>query len=118
MVQQPPLLEDILNQVAVLQGQFTTLQQANQNLQNQLNTLQNAPPQHAGKAGVGAGIAWAPIPGMAHPTVFSLTPATTNLVGLINYSSKLNQSTYKQGCKKLTKDEGFQMTPSTTATFG
>ncbi len=53
----------------------------------------------------------------ANPTAFSLTPATTNLEGLIDYSSKLGQSTYKQGCKKLTKDEGFQMTPSTTAAF-
>jgi hypothetical protein len=49
--------------------------------------------------------------------MFSLTPATTNLKGLIDYSSKLGQSIYKQGCKKLTKDEGFQMTPSTTTMF-
>jgi hypothetical protein len=44
-------------------------------------------------------------------------PATTNLMSLIDYSSKLGQSIYTQGCKRLTKDEGFQMTPSTTATF-
>ncbi len=117
MVQQPPSLRDILNQVTALQGQLTTLQQANQNLQNQLNALQNALPQPAGKASAGAGIARAPFPGRAHPTAFSLMPTTANLVGLINYSSKLGQSIYKQGCKKLTRDEEFQMMPSTTAAF-
>jgi hypothetical protein len=117
MAQQPPSLEDILSQVRALQGQLTALQQVNQNLQNQLNAMQNAPPQPAGGAGAGAGVAWAPLPGGAKPTAFSLTPTTTNLVGLIDYSSKLGQSIYKQGCKKLTKDEGFQMTPSITAAF-
>jgi hypothetical protein len=38
-------------------------------------------------------------------------------VGLIDYSSKLGQTIYKQGCKRLSKDEGFQMTPSTTTAF-
>jgi hypothetical protein len=44
-------------------------------------------------------------------------PATTSLEGLIDYSSKLGQRIYKQGCKKLTKDEGLQMTPFTTVAF-
>jgi hypothetical protein len=48
---------------------------------------------------------------------FALTPATTDVMGLIDYSSKLSQSIYKQGCKKLTKDEGFPMTPATTVAF-
>ncbi len=118
MAQQPPSLEDILSQVSALQGQLTALQQVNQNLQNQLNAIQNAPPQPADIVGTGAGVALPPLlSGRANPTAFSLTPTTTNLEGLIDYSSKLGQSIYKQGCEKLTKDEGFQMTPSTTATF-
>ncbi len=117
MAQQPTSLEDILSQVTAPQGQLTTLQQVNQDLQNQLNTLQNAPPQTAGKAGAGAGVAWAPLPSRAHPTAFTLMPATTNPVDLIDYSSKLGQSMYKQGCKKLTKEEGFLMMPSTTTAF-
>jgi hypothetical protein len=40
-----------------------------------------------------------------------------DVTGLIDYSSKLGQSIYKQGCEKLTKDEGFAMTPSTTVAF-
>jgi hypothetical protein len=115
MAQQPPSLEGILSQVSALQGQLTALQQINQNLQNQLNAIQNAPPQPAGGTGARAGVALAPLLGRTNPTAFSLTPATTNLEGLIDYSSKLDQSIYKQGCQKLTKDEGFQMTPSTTA---
>ncbi len=103
--------------MSALQGQLTALQQVNQNLQNQLNAIQNALPQLEGGAGAGAGVALAPLPGGANPTRFSLMPATTNLEGLIDYSSKLGQSIYKQGCQKLTKDEGFQMTPSTTAAF-
>jgi hypothetical protein len=59
----------------------------------------------------------ASLPGGANSTAFYFTPATTNLEGLIDYSSKLGQSIYKQGCKKLTKNEGFQMMPSTTSTF-
>ncbi len=117
MAQQPPSLEDILSQVSALQGQLMALQQVNQNLQNQLNAIQNAPPQPAGGAGAGGGVALAPLPGGANPSAFSLMPATTNLEGLIDYSSKLGQSIYKQGCQKLTKDEGFLMTPSTTAAF-
>jgi hypothetical protein len=57
MAQQPPSLKDILSQVTALQGKLTTLQQVNQDLQNQLNTIQNAPPKPAGKAGAGAGVA-------------------------------------------------------------
>jgi hypothetical protein len=51
------------------------------------------------------------------PLSFALTPATANLVGLINYSSKLGQSIYKQGCEKLTEDDGLPMTPATTVAF-
>jgi hypothetical protein len=105
--------------VTLLQGQLTTLQQVNQDHQNQLKALQNALPQSAGKANAGAGVTWATLPGGAHPTMFlaSLTPAKTNIMGLVDYSSKLGQSIYNQGCTKLIKDEGFQMTPSTTALF-
>jgi hypothetical protein len=117
MAQQPPSLEDILGQVGAPQGQLTALQQVNQNLQNQLNTIQSALPQPADGDSAGAGVALAPLPGGANHTMFSLMPTTTNLEGLIDYSSKLGQSIYKQGCEKLTKDEGFQMTPSTTAAF-
>jgi hypothetical protein len=117
MAQQPPFLEDILSQVSALQGQLTALQQVNQNLQNQLNAIQNALPQPAGGASARSGVALAPLPGGANPTAFPLTPATTNLEGLIDYSSKLGQSIYKQGCQKLFEDEGFHMTPSTTAAF-
>ncbi len=38
-------------------------------------------------------------------------------VGLIDYSSKLGQSIYKQSCDKLTNDEGFPMIPATTMAF-
>ncbi len=82
MAQQPPSLEDILGQVTALQGQLTTLQQLNRDLQNQLNAIQNAPNQPAGQAS-----AWV----VVEPT-FSLTPATANLMDLIDYSSKLGQS--------------------------
>jgi hypothetical protein len=60
MAQQPPSLEDILSQVSALQGQLTVLQQVNQNLQNQLKAIQNAPLQPAGGASAGAGVALAP----------------------------------------------------------
>jgi hypothetical protein len=116
MTQQPPSLKDILSQVSALQGQLTALQQVNQNLQNQLNAIQNAPPQPADGAGAGAGVALPPpLLGGADTTAFSLTPIITNHKGLIDYSSKLGQSINKKGCKKLTEDEGFQMTPSNTA---
>ena len=36
---------------------------------------------------------------------------------IIDYASKLGQSIYKQGCEKLTKDEGFPMTSVTTVAF-
>jgi hypothetical protein len=77
-------------------------------LQTQLNTLQNsgATQQQA-----------AAQQNVPQATSFALTPATTSLVGLINYSSKLGQSIYKQGCDKLTNEEGFLMTPSTTLVF-
>jgi hypothetical protein len=49
---------------------------------------------------------------------FALTPATTNLTGVLDYKSKLGQSVYKQGRDKLTPDgKEFAMTPATTVTF-
>jgi hypothetical protein len=62
MAHQPPSLKDILSQVNALQGQLTALQQVNQNLQNQLSAIQNAPPQPADGAGAGAGVALPPPP--------------------------------------------------------
>jgi hypothetical protein len=86
MALKPPSLKYILSQVSALQGQLTALQQVNQNLQNQLNAIQNAPPQPAERASAGAGVALPPpLLGGANPTPFSLTPATTNLKGLIDY---------------------------------
>ncbi len=87
MAQQPLSLEDILNQVIALQGQLTTCQQVNQNLQNQLNTLQNAPIQPTGEARAGVSVGCPPPQsrqGSPH-CVFSHTRHYQNLVGLINY---------------------------------
>ncbi len=54
---------------------------------------------------------------MGAPPSVALTPATMDVMGLINYSSKLGQSIYKQGCEKLTKGKGFPMTPAMTVAF-
>jgi hypothetical protein len=89
-------------QLQQLQSELTTVRTTNVDLANQLNTLQ------------GAGVA-APVAPQA-PT-FALTPATSNVTGLLDYSSKLGGHIYKEGCKKLTDDEGFAMTPATTAVF-
>jgi hypothetical protein len=89
-------------QLRQLQSELATIRTTNVDLANQLNTLQ------------GAGVA-APVAPQA-PT-FALTPATSNLMGLLDYSSKLGGHIYKEGCKKLTDDEGFVMTPATTAAF-
>jgi hypothetical protein len=92
-------------QIQQLQNELQTVRNANTDLATQLNTLQNA--------GVAAQTT-APAP-QAH--TFVLTPATSNLTGLLDYSSKLGGHVYKEGCKKLTNDEGFAMTPATMATF-
>jgi hypothetical protein len=111
----PVDLQQVLDQINVLQGQLTTLQAKSAILTNQVQGLQQAaaapqgqvipPPVGGGQVQQGA------------PPSFALTPATTNLVGLINYSSKLGQLIYKQGCKKLTEDNKFPMTPTTTVAF-
>jgi hypothetical protein len=98
-------MAQMLAQIQQLQNKLQTVCNANTDLATQLNTLQNA--------GVAAQIT-APAP--QAPT-FALTPATSNLTGLLDYSSKLGGHVYKEGCKKLTNDEGFAMTPATTATF-
>ncbi len=89
-------------QLQQLQSKLVTVCTTYVDLANQLNTLQ------------GTGVA-APVAPQA-PT-FALTPATSNLTGLCNYSSKLGGHIYKEGCKKLTNDEGFAMTSATTAAF-
>ncbi len=111
----PVDLQQVLDQINVLQGQITTLQAKNAILTNQVQGLQQAtvapqgqvipPPVGGGQVQQGA------------PPSFALMHATTNLVGLIHYSSKLGQSIYRQGCKKLTEDDGFPMTPATTVAF-
>jgi hypothetical protein len=105
MAQQPPSLEDIPSQVSALQGQLTALQQVNQNFQNQLNAIQNALPQPAGRAGAQTGVVLvlAPLPGGANPTAFSLMPTATNLEGLIDYSSKLGQASTSKDAKSSPK---------------
>ena len=100
-------------QLAALTTQLQQLQQENANLQNDVQNLQQAN-QGGGTGGGranqrGGGVQFAP--------AFALTPATTDLTGLIDYSSKLGQSIYKQGCDKLTNDDGLAMTPSTTVAF-
>jgi hypothetical protein len=112
----PVHLQQVLDQVNALQGQLVTLQAENVNLTNQVQVLQQAaaaPQVPAVQLPVGGGQART----VAPATTFALTPATTDVTGLIDYSSKLGQSIYKQGCEKLTKDEGFAMTPATTVTF-
>jgi hypothetical protein len=102
----------------VLQGQFTILQQENATLSNKIQALQQAAVA-AGAGGGGGGQVGQAGGGQQQQraTTFALTPAMTDLTGLINFASKLGQSIYKQGCDKLTKDEGFPMTPATTVTF-
>jgi hypothetical protein len=89
-------------QLQQLQSELATIRTTNVDLANQLNTL------------LGTGVA-TPVAPQA-PT-FALTPATRNLTGLLNYSSKFGGHIYKEGCKKLTDDEGFAMTPATMAAF-
>jgi hypothetical protein len=101
--------------INVLQRQLTTLQAKNAILTNQVQGLQQA------TAAPQVQVIPPPVSGsqvqQRAPPSFALMPATTNLFGLINYSSKLGQMIYKQGCKKLTEDDGFPMTPATTVAF-
>jgi hypothetical protein len=113
-----PTNQELLDQLVALQGQFATLQQDNATLSNQVQALQQA------AAAVGAGGGGGRQRGRAgggqqqlQATTFTLTPATTDLTGLIDYASKLGQSIYKQGSEKLTDGEGFPMTPATTVAF-
>jgi hypothetical protein len=112
----PVNLQQVLAQINALQGQLTTLQAENATLTTQIQGLQQAAVAPQGQAvappaGGGQAQAIAPV------ASFALTPAMTDVAGLIDYSSKLCQSIYKQGCKKLTSNKGFAMTPVTTVTF-
>jgi hypothetical protein len=112
----PVDLQQVLDQVNALRGQLVTLQAENANLTNQVQVLQQAaaaPQVPAVPPPVGGVQARA----VAPAATFALTPATTNVTGLVDYSSKLGQSIYKQGCEKLTEDKGFAMTPVTTVAF-
>ena len=91
--------------LAQLQAELATVRTANVNLAAQVTNLQAA-------AATAAAPPVAPV-----AITFALTPATSNLTGLLDYSSKLGGQVYKEGCKKLTEDEGFAMTPATTAAF-
>ncbi len=68
-------ITQVLAQIQQLQNELRTVRNANTDLATQLNTLQNA--------GVAAQTT-APAP--QAPT-FTLTPATSNLTGLLDYSS-------------------------------
>jgi hypothetical protein len=95
-------------QLAQLQAELANLQNANITLQTQLNTIQNA-----GAAQQQAQVHQNP----PQAATFALTPATSNLLGLLDYSSMLRGCIYTQGCKKFTEDEGFPMTPASTDAF-
>ena len=120
-----PANQAIIDQLAALNAQLQQLQRENATLANDIQVLQQAnqgggaPGGQANQANQG-GVApggQANAPGAPAAPTFALTPATTNLTGLIDYSSKLGQSIYKQGCAKLTDDDGFPMTPATTVSF-
>jgi hypothetical protein len=106
-------LQQVLDQIAALQGQLVALKAENQTLTNQIQGLQqaNAPQPGAAPAGGAARVC------TQAPAAFALMPATTDLTGLLDYSSKLGQSIYKQGCEKLMEDKGFAMTPAMTVAF-
>jgi hypothetical protein len=112
----PVDLQQVLAQIDALRGQSTTLQAENATLTTQIQGLHQAAVAPQGQAvappaGGGQARARAPV------ASFALTPATTDVAGLIDYSSKLGQSIYKQGCEKLTDDEGFAMTSVMTVAF-
>jgi hypothetical protein len=104
--QQPDdAMTQVQAQLLQLQNELQTVRTANTNLATQLSTLQAA----SGNA--------APAPAAAQAPTFALMPAASNLMGLLDYSSKLGGQIYKEGCKRLTDDEGFAMTPATTGAF-
>ncbi len=90
--------------------QITTLQATNTSMAMQLDALQAAPTAAQATTTHAAAAHAVAVP-------FALTPAPSNLTGLINFASKLGTMVYKEGCKKLSDDEGFPMTPATTSTF-
>ena len=107
-----PATQAIMTQLTNLQAQLQQLQQDNATLSTELAALRQA------NQGGGAGGGQAAQQGVQAALSFALTPATTNLTGLLDYKSKLGQSIYKQGCDKLTPDgEEFAMTPATTVAF-
>jgi hypothetical protein len=106
MANQDPLA-NMQAQLAQLQGELTILQNLNTTLQTQFNTIQNA-----GAAQQQAQVQQNP----PQAATFAVTPATSNLSGLLDYySRKIGEHT--QGCKKLTKDKAFPMIPALTAAF-
>ena len=86
---------------------MATLQQVNANLQTTLNTLLNAAPAAPAQQQ----------PPIVTSTPFALTPATANVMHMIDFATKLGGSIYKQGIKKLTNDDCFLMMPATTVSF-
>ena len=102
----------IIDQLAALNTELQQLRADNLTLSNEVQALQQA--NQGGRARGGQANA----PGVTFAPTFALTPATTDLTGLLDYKSKLGQSVYKQGCDKLTPDgEEFAMTPTTTVAF-
>ena len=106
-------LAQLQAQLRQLRTQFATLQTMNATLATQLNMLQNAGPA----APAAAQAAAAPATAQAIAVAFALTPATSNLTGLINFLSKVGMMIYNEGCKKLTDDEGFPMTLAAMSAF-
>ncbi len=107
-----PLTQAIMTQLTNLQAQLQQLQQDTATLSTKLAALRQA------NQGGGTSGGQAAQQGVQAALSFALTPATTDLTGLLDYKSKLGQSVYKQGCDKLTPDgEEFAMTPATTVAF-
>jgi hypothetical protein len=82
--QNDPALAQLQTELLQLRTQFTTLQITNANTATQLNALQ-APPAAAQAAAAHAAAA------QAIAIAFTLTPATSNLMGLIVFASKLGR---------------------------
>ena len=102
----------IIDQLTALNAELQQLRADNLTLSNEVQALQQA--NQGGRARGGQANA----PGVTFALAFALTPATTGLTGLLDYTSKLGQSVYKQGCDKLTPDgKEFAMTPTTTVAF-
>jgi hypothetical protein len=107
-----PATQAIVTQLTNLQAQLQQLQQDNATLSTELAALCKA------NQGGGAGGGQATQRGVTFAPAFALTPATTDLTGLLDYTSKLGQSVYKQGCDKLTPDgKEFTMILATIVAF-